>query len=62
MKRFAILAAAGLVLSLAACNKDNKAADSKAAPAPAAKAAPGAVSDSKSGCCKDKAEIGRAHV
>ncbi len=53
MKRFAILAAAGLVLGLAACNKENKAADSKAAPAAAAK--PGAVSDDKSGCCKDKA-------
>ena len=53
MKRIAILAAAGLVLGLAACNKDTKATDTKAAPA--AKAAPGAVSGDKAGCCKDGA-------
>ena len=53
MKRIAILAAASLVLGLAACNKDNKTTDSKAAPA-AAKASPGAVNEKKSDCCKDK--------
>ena len=53
MKRIAILAAASLVLGLAACNKDNKTTDTKAAPA-AAKASPGAVNEKKSDCCKDK--------
>jgi hypothetical protein len=46
MKKIAILAAASLVLGLAACNKDTKTTD--------AKASPGAVTEKKSDCCKDK--------
>jgi hypothetical protein len=45
MKKIAILAAASLVLCLAACNKDTKTD---------AKASPGAVTEKKSDCCKDK--------
>jgi hypothetical protein len=46
MKKIAILAAASLMLGLAACNKDTKTTD--------AKASPGAVTEKKSDCCKDK--------
>ncbi len=56
MKRFAIIAAAGLMLGLAACNKDNKTTDTKATPA-AAKASPGAVNEKKSDCCAEKAKM-----
>ncbi|MEY4769628.1 MAG: hypothetical protein RIQ40_368, partial [Planctomycetota bacterium] len=55
MKRFAIIAAAGLMLGLAACNKDTKTTDTKATPA-AAKASPGAVNEKKSDCCTEKAK------
>ncbi len=55
MKRFAIIAAAGLMLGLAACNKDTKTTDTKATPA-AAKASPGAVNEKKSDCCSEKAK------
>ena len=70
MKRIAILAAASLVLGLAACNKDNKTTDSKAAPA-AAKASPGAVNEKKDcgsscsekkDCCKEKANTSAGAV
>lgn len=64
MKRFAIIAAAGLMLGLAACKSNEKTTDAKAAPAPAAKAAPaagktspGAVNEKKSDCCSDKAKM-----
>lgn len=56
MKRFAIIAAAGLVLGLAACNDSNKAGDGKA------KTSAGAVSETKSGCCKDKANTSAGAV
>ena len=56
MKRFAIIAAAGLMLGLAACNKDTKTTDTKATPA-AAKASPGAVNEKKSDCCAEKAKM-----
>ena len=61
MKRFAIIAAAGLMLGLAACNKDTKTTDTKATPA-AAKASPGAVNEKKSDCCKDKANTSAGAV
>ena len=59
MKRFAIIAAAGLVLGLAACN-NNKSSDAKSATP--AKASPGAVNENKSGCCKDKANTSAGAV
>lgn len=55
MKLFAILAAASLVLGVAGCNNN------KTAPA-AAKASPGAVNETKSGCCKDKANTSAGAV
>ena len=67
MKRFAIIAAAGLMLGLAACKSNEKTTDAKAAPAaaakadakaaPAAKASPGAVNEKKSDCCAEKAKM-----
>jgi hypothetical protein len=68
MKRFAIIAAAGLMLGLAACKSNEKTTDAKAAPAAAAKAdakaapaaaktSPGAVNEKKSDCCAEKAKM-----
>lgn len=59
MKRFALIAAAGLIVGLAACN-NNKSSDAKAATP--AKASPGAVNENKSGCCKDKANTSAGAV